>query len=122
MGKWVLQWRWGKCRVDQEECAPGVGFLSKCFDGDGGAGGVGGGFEVDEISGGEFLRGAVEREDTHSCEFREELSHGSTAVITGTYGDGFGAEVDKGGMEGGLARGIADGGVEVVGEYLCRGR
>jgi len=112
MGERVLEWRWGEGRVDQEKCASGVGFLGKCFDGDGSAGGVDGGFEMNEIPGGKFLRGTVERENAHSCEFREELRHAPAAVVTGAYGDGFGAEVDEGGMEGGLATGIADGGVE----------
>lgn len=95
-----------------------MGLLGKCFDRDGGAGGVDGGFEVDEIPGGEFLSGAVERENAHSCEFGEELRHGSAAVVAGAYGDGFGAEMDEGGMEGRLARGVADGRVDGVGRCI----
>lgn len=95
--------------------------MGKCFDGNGGAGGVDGGFEVDEISGGEFLSGTIERENAHSCETREELRHGSAAVVAGAYGDGFGAEVDEGSMEGGLARGVADGRVQGMDRYICSG-
>lgn len=89
----VLQAGWTERGVDEEECPAGMSLIGVVLDVIGFAGGVYGGFDVDDVAGTEVFGGAVERELSEACEAGVYVEHAMGAVVAASNGYLFWLEV-----------------------------
>lgn len=61
---------------------------------------------MNDIAGLELFGRAIEGQLLEACQLLVDVNDSMAAVVAITYGDSFGVEEDKGGVEGGESRGI----------------